>query len=288
MTEPPYPDDTRCKGWRFELDHERIRQSDTWALSPAEIRPWLLMLWMVAWEQTPCGALPNSDELIAARIGMKPAAFAKAKEYLMRGWSMASNGRLYHPVMVERVLEMMRKRRSDSDRQATRRARNHDGQDVTSEVLAESHAGVTRDTRVTHAVLTRESSTGTGTNIKKRNPPTPRKRGSAPDGFEDFYAPFPRKDARAKAESAWRSLNPPPELVAVIVADVKRRSAGVDWQKENGRYVPLPATYLNGRRWEDAGVQLPPAVAESAPEPLNAPTYKSRDWGNESPMEIAK
>lgn len=34
----PYPCDTRAKGWRFELDHERIRQSDTWALAPPEIR----------------------------------------------------------------------------------------------------------------------------------------------------------------------------------------------------------------------------------------------------------
>lgn len=163
---PPYPAETRCKGWRFELDHERIRQSDTWALAPAELRPWLLMLWMVAWEQTPCGALPNSDDLIAARIGMKPAAFKKAREFLMRGWALASDGRLYHAVMVERVQEMMRKRRSDSDRQATRRARTHEDDNV-------NHVGVTRDTTVTPLGLTRESSTGTGTSKEEEKKPTP-------------------------------------------------------------------------------------------------------------------
>lgn len=35
----PYPSDTRPKGWRFELDYERIEASDTWALAPAEVRP---------------------------------------------------------------------------------------------------------------------------------------------------------------------------------------------------------------------------------------------------------
>ena len=24
-----------------------------------------------------------------------------------------------------------------------------------------------------------------------------------------------------------------------------------DWLKENGKYIPFPATYLNGKRWED-------------------------------------
>lgn len=82
MIQAPYPGDTRAKGWRFDLDHERIRQSDTWALATAELRPWLLMLWMVAWEQTPCGSLPDSDELIAARIGMSSKAFDKHRAVL--------------------------------------------------------------------------------------------------------------------------------------------------------------------------------------------------------------
>lgn len=116
MIVPPYPTDTRAKGWRFELDHERIRQSDTWALAPAEYRPWLLMLWMVAWEQTPCGSMPDDDELIAARLGMSPESFANGKRTLMRGWQKGSDGRLYHKVITERVLEMLEYRRKDLDR----------------------------------------------------------------------------------------------------------------------------------------------------------------------------
>lgn len=99
-----YPADTRSKGWRFELDLEQISQSDTWVLASPEIRPWLLMLWSVSWQQVPCGSLPSDEAIIAARIGMKPAAFAKHKAILLRGWKPAEDGRLYHPAMTKRVL----------------------------------------------------------------------------------------------------------------------------------------------------------------------------------------
>ncbi|MCA8017760.1 hypothetical protein [Burkholderia metallica] len=120
---PPYPSDTRAKGWRFELDYERIRQSDTWALAAPEIRPWLLMLWMTAWEQTPCGSLPDDDELIAARIGMPTEQFQAIKKRLMRGWWLAEDGRMYHSTMVERVLEMTERRDGERVRKANQRAK---------------------------------------------------------------------------------------------------------------------------------------------------------------------
>ena len=121
MVTPPYPADTRAKGWRFELDYERIRSSDTWAVTPADLRPWLLMLWMVAWEQTPCGALPDDDELICARLGMTPKAYGKAKDNLLRGWTKAEDGRLYHGTITERVLEMIERREKEAGRKRKQR-----------------------------------------------------------------------------------------------------------------------------------------------------------------------
>jgi uncharacterized protein YdaU (DUF1376 family) len=146
MAGAPYPADTRAKGWRLELDHERIRQSDTWAITPAEIRPWLLMLWMVAWEQTPCGSLPNDDALVAARIGMKAKEFAKHKATLMRGWELCDDGRLYHHVLTLRVGEMLEKRRKDAARKGKQRG---DGPDSTP-----SPTRVPRDSAVTDATST--------------------------------------------------------------------------------------------------------------------------------------
>lgn len=119
----PYPPDTRAKGWRLELDTERIRQSDTWAVASPELRPWLLLLWMTAWEQTPVASLPDDDMLIAARIGMPIDAFAQAKGVLLRGWALADDGRLYHRTLTELVLAMEERKQKERERKAGYRAR---------------------------------------------------------------------------------------------------------------------------------------------------------------------
>jgi hypothetical protein len=153
----PYAADTRAKGWRFEIDHERIRQSDTWALARAEIRPWLLMLWLVAWEQAPCGSLPADEALIAARIEMPAKTFAKHKAVLLRGWKQAEDGRLYHPVITERVLEMVSYREKAATRKAAYRDSHKSPNDVPRDSPGDSH--VKNDTG---------TGTGTGTKEEKR------------------------------------------------------------------------------------------------------------------------
>jgi anti-sigma factor RsiW len=44
--------------------------------------------------------------------------------------------------------------------------------------------------------------------------------------------------------------------MAVILADVERRKNLPDWKKDGGQFVPNPATYINGRRWEDSTAQV--------------------------------
>lgn len=121
--EPPYPAQTRARGWRFELDAERIDQSDTWALAPPDMRPWLLMLWLAAWKQVPCGSLPAADELIAARLGMDLRLFRAHRDILLRGWVIHRDGRLYHPVVTERVLALLHLREGNAKRLAQWRAK---------------------------------------------------------------------------------------------------------------------------------------------------------------------
>lgn len=119
----PYGADVRAKGWRFELDVEQVMQSDTWALAAPDVRPWLLMLWVTAWQQVPCGSLPGEDALIVARLGMAPKLFAKVKAVLLRGWWLAADGRLYHDTIADRVTDMLGKKMAESQRKKDYRAR---------------------------------------------------------------------------------------------------------------------------------------------------------------------
>ena len=164
MTPSPYPADTKAKGWRFELDIDQVMQSDTWALAPHDIRPWLLMIWSISWQQIPCGSLPADDAVIAARIGMKLAAFMKNKAILLRGWAESNDGRLYHPTITQRVLSMLETKQKEKDRKAAYRAKMsgnvpRDNQGTAGGQTGDSHGSDPgRDATGT--------GTGTGTSLK--------------------------------------------------------------------------------------------------------------------------
>lgn len=209
----PYPTDTRAKGWRFELDHERIRQSDTWALAAPEIRPWLLMLWMTAWEQTPCGSLPNEDELIAARIGMPLDLFQAAKGRLLRGWWLADDGRLYHDTLAERVLDMIERRDGEKIRKAEYRERQKQAKKAAEAAAGrESGPNLSQGSpEMSHGTATglpRDSTgrdatgTGTGTGTSNTKEQTAAASSSRASACEATVAPPPLGADQSPAELA--------------------------------------------------------------------------------------
>jgi len=76
--------------------------------------------------------------------------------------------------------------------------------------------------------------------------------------FDEFWKAYPRRIDKKKAQRAWAKLRPPP-LKAILDALTWQRDLP-DWRKDHGDFVPYPATYLNGRRWED----------ERPPDPMAA------------------
>jgi hypothetical protein len=178
VTDPrpaPYPADTLAKGWRFELNMEQVKKSDTWLRARTGfVRAHLLLLWGEAWEQTPCGSLPNDEELLALLLDMSPEDFAAHRSVLMRGWWLADDGRLYHDTIVDRVVTMLGKRASDAKRTADKRARDA--------AAAAAKAGLTDVSRVTPPGATGEFGTRTSnTRTSTENPPKPprKRRGAA-------------------------------------------------------------------------------------------------------------
>jgi hypothetical protein len=78
-------------------------------------------------------------------------------------------------------------------------------------------------------------------------------------GFDDFWTRYPRHEGKQAAQKAWGKLGPAPPLGAIVDALAWQRELP-RWREERGRYVPHPATYLNGRRWEDE--RPPPGLLE--------------------------
>ena len=71
------------------------------------------------------------------------------------------------------------------------------------------------------------------------------------EGFEEFWKLYPKKLAKGDARKAWQQtarIRPPlPELLQAVRA----ARASKQWQRDDGEYIPYPATWLRAERWAD-------------------------------------
>ena len=65
----------------------------------------MLNLWTAAWHERPAGSLEDDDDVLADAAMCSPERWAKVRDQVMRGWVKAADGRLYHPVVAEKVMD---------------------------------------------------------------------------------------------------------------------------------------------------------------------------------------
>jgi hypothetical protein len=69
--------------------------------------------------------------------------------------------------------------------------------------------------------------------------------------FDEFWKLYPKKVAKADARKAWEQtekIRPPVEKVLEAVKTATKTEA---WRQDGGKFIPYPATWLRGERWED-------------------------------------
>jgi len=83
-------------------------------------------------------------------------------------------------------------------------------------------------------------------------PPTP-SRGSVCDDslFSRFWQAYPKKKAKDAARKAFAKRAPNEALLATMLAAIADQKRADSWTREKGRYIPHPATWLNGGCWDD-------------------------------------
>ena len=69
--------------------------------------------------------------------------------------------------------------------------------------------------------------------------------------FERFWSSYPRKQSKATARKAFEKINPSEELLGEMISAVEKASRSHQWTKDDGQFIPMPATWLNQKRWED-------------------------------------
>ena len=94
-------------------------------------------------------------------------------------------------------------------------------------------------------------------NINTNNPLTPT---GESELFDEFWVAYPKHVAKKSARRAWDKLHADRDLLDALLTALEWQTRMEAWQRDGGRYVPNPATWLNGRRWEDE------PQAEAAPD----------------------
>lgn len=124
---------------------------------------------------------------------------------------------------------------------AERQARYRDKKKVSGDV--------TRDASVTSQSDAREEKR----REEKKNCPKPRGLNVAgfPPGFDEFWSAYPKRQKRKDAVQAFAKLKPDPDFLKTMLSAIATQAASEQWRKDSGKFIPLPASWLNGERWLD-------------------------------------
>lgn len=72
------------------------------------------------------------------------------------------------------------------------------------------------------------------------------------DGFLEFWNIYPKKVGKDKALIAWKKKKP---NVDEVLKALQWQKESDQWTKQDGQFIPNPATYINEGRWKDEPVK---------------------------------
>lgn len=71
------------------------------------------------------------------------------------------------------------------------------------------------------------------------------------EDFLEFWSAYPKKMGKGSAYKVFNKLKLTKKDKADILKALNWQRKSEQWLKDNGQFIPYPATYLNQRRWED-------------------------------------
>lgn len=265
--DPFTPADCDLRGYDYMplYGHRLFSSTFDAKATDAEFRAAMRLWWTAYAEQCPSASLPDDDDVLckSAGFGRDLKAWRKVKERALHGFVKCSDGRYYHAGLAEEAVRTYALRLKDDSKRAADRERlqrwreDKKKRGSSGGGNAGGNAGgnddETRFTQRTSQVETPNVAVEEkGKEEKKEGTPLPPK-GAASDAdpaFSAFWAGYPRKDAKGDARKAW-----PRALVKATSAQILAGLSQYRFREEM-RFVPLPATWLNGERWLHSG-ELP-------------------------------
>jgi hypothetical protein len=84
-----------------------------------------------------------------------------------------------------------------------------------------------------------------------------------PHDFLVFWSAYPKRKGKAEAFKAWGKVKARPP-VEVLLPEIAKQSKTEQWTKDGGQFIPMPATWINNRRWEDESALILTPEQQSA------------------------
>lgn len=101
------------------------------------------------------------------------------------------------------------------------------------------------------------------------------KEGNYPPMFLKFWEAYPRKKAKGDALKTWKKIKPSEHLAETILQAVQRAKTSADWLKDNGQFIPYPASWLNAMGWED---ELSAPTSAASPQKFWGDSWPGIEW----------
>lgn len=267
--------DVDLSDFRFmPLDVGRLLRSEFW-ITAVEAAPLVaavsVNLWAEAWHQKPAASLPDSDVVLARMAMVSKATWETIKPAVLDSWVLCSDGRWYHPTVAEKANEAWVEKSAYRERKAKwaeagrrggqKRAENsasNSENEATLQASLEAPSSLASSERDRDSVKGKGKGQGFNDNLSSDpsgpDAPDQAPKESYPADFEAFWKVYPRREGKGAALKAWRAalkLSPVDPIMAAAA-----RYADQHLTSEQ-RFIKQPATWLNGRCWNDEAPSRP-------------------------------
>lgn len=78
--------------------------------------------------------------------------------------------------------------------------------------------------------------------------------------FGSFWSAYPRHESRKVAFDKFKGImsksKDAEETLKQMLSSISKSKETEQWQKDGGKFIPMPTTWLNQRRWEDEGIVM--------------------------------
>lgn len=196
------------------------------------------------------GYIPEGAiRLIAADAGISTHAKQTAALLKVGLWLNAEDGYQIHDYLAyqQSATQVKAYREANAKRQEEWRNKKRNKMDN-----AESNA-VTNTVTNAPVTLSPIPNPITTTNSDELVVPPPPPKGSDEIGamFDQFWSAYPKKASKQAAIKAFGKVNWRKVDFSTVMAAIETQRRSTQWTKDNGEFIPYPATWLNGAKWED-------------------------------------